>query len=157
MAVDIERTYQQKVPAAAGSLFETFADQVLRRVDDVLAGRDCLYQPTTLQRMFLHLIRSHQGQVRAVPRIQWEQHLHVPDRAVREAVQSLRQDFGVAIGTSGLGGYYLIETRDEFDAAIHSLTLHAVTTLRVAKGMSGGRYEDLLHQLRLQLNTEDAR
>ena len=155
-AVDIERTYQQQT-APAGSLFETFAEQVLRRTEDVIAGRDCLIPPTAVQMLFVKLLQRHQGEGRACSRLIWAEYLQVNDRTLRELVQSLRQDFGVAIGTATNGGYFLIATREEFDEAIRQLTLHAVTVLRVAKGMSGGRYEDLLHQLRLQLNTEDAR
>ena len=156
MAVDIERTYQQEPPAApAGSLFETFAEQVRRRAGDVIAGRDCLYPPTAQQIHFVELLKHHPGEHRAVARGTWCNYIQTNDRALRDLVQSLRQDFGVAIGTAKDGGYFLCATREEFDQAIRSLTLHAVTTLRVARGMNGGRYDDLLQQLRLALSEKD--
>ena len=98
-----------------------------------------------------------QGEGRACSRLIWAEYLHVNDRQLRELVQSFRQDFGVAIGTAANGGYFLIATREEFDEAIRGLTLHAVTTLRVVKGMSGTRYAELLNQLLLPLLKDEVR
>jgi len=156
MELDIERTYQQQT-APAGSLFETFAEQVLRRTEDVIAGRDCLIPPTAVQMLFVKLLQRHQGEGRACSRLIWAEYLQVNDRTLRELVQSLRQDFGVAIGTATNGGYFLIATREELDEAIRQLTLHAVTMLRVVKGMSGKRYDELLNQLLLPLLKDEAR
>ncbi len=157
--LDFERSiYRNSTqgPAPAGSLFETFADQVLRRVDDVLAGRDCPFRADVKQDTFLQFLRQHQGKRRAVSRERWCYALAISDREVREVVQSLRQDFGVAIGAAEDGGYFLVETEQEFADAIRSLRQRAVTILRVAQGISRGRatIDDLLHQLRLELSEE---
>lgn len=150
---EIERSFQHQAPA--GSLFETFGEQVVRRVQDVLTGRDCLYPIGVRETLVLHVLLNHRGEDRAVARAVWVQRLGIQDRILRELVQSLRQDFGIAIGTAKDGGYFLIATREEFDDTIRSLTLHAVTTLRVAKGMSGGHHDELLQQLRLQLSGKE--
>ena len=155
--------YRHTAPAAApGSLFETFAERVLRRADAVIAGRECSWPPTTQQVHFLQLLRGHQGKRRIVALGDFAERLHLTPRAVKELVQELRLNFGVQIGASRegeSGGYYLISTYDESVESTEPMLRQAVTMLKVVNAMRGGRnhIDQMLTQIRLDLTQEASR
>ena len=154
--------YNHRAEAApAGSLFETFADKVLRRADDVLAGRECPWPPVALEIGFLQLLRTHQGKGRIVPLGLFAERLHTSPREIKKIVQSLCLNFGVQVGRSRDsedGGYYLIATYEESVESTEQMLRQATSMLRVVSKMRGGRdgIDSLLTQLRLDLTQEAA-
>lgn len=161
MHADLDQTvYTSRQPQPEGGLFDTFADAVLRRVDDVVAGRNCQWPSKEPQRRLLTLLRSHQGKRRAVPLGLIGERMHLAPRAVKELVQDLRLSFGVQIGASrdaDGGGYYLVETEEESDESVQLLQSQAVAMLRVVAQMKHGRQSiaELTRQIELELTKED--
>ena len=140
MAVDrdFEQTMYRHTEAAPleDDLFTTFADRVLRRVDEVIDGRFCQWPPQELDRRFLRLLRPHLGKDRAVPLGLFCEQLDLTPRALKNLVQILRLDFGVQIGASresDAGGYYLISTEAESVESTDQLWKQAITMLRVVR------------------------
>ena len=158
--LDIERElHSNRRAAPAGSLFETYADKVMRRVDDVLAGRDCPWPITEENKHFLRLLKPHQGKDRAVSLGELCERVHITPRQGKLWVHTLRLNFGVQIGSERGGedsGYYLVATPEECAAATAPMYAQAISMLRVVAKMRGGsnQIEQLLLQLRLDLNTE---
>jgi hypothetical protein len=120
MAVDLdfERTLHRNAArelAPAGSLFDTFANQVMRRVDEVLAGQNCPWPPTPDMRRLLGQLRNHQGADRAVPLAALAERLDVPPRVLKAIVQELRSPLGVQIGSARGedNGYFLCASEIE--------------------------------------------
>jgi hypothetical protein len=141
-------------PEPVGSLFETFADKVLRRVDDVIAGRDCAWPTKEPQRRLLHLLRSHQGKQRAVPLTYIATRMSMTQRAVKDMVQDLRLLFGIQLGASRDsegGGYYLIATEQESEESTAQMFAQAITMLRVVAQMRRGGRAALLAQIEIEL------
>jgi biotin operon repressor len=156
MAHDPENAYSSSQLPPEGSLFETFADRVLRRVDDVIAGRNCAWPTKEPQRRLLMLLRSHQGKRRAVPLPVIAERMSLTPRAVKDLVQDLRMSFGVQLGASRDaegGGYYLVETEAESDESCAQMRAQAITMLRVYHQMRRGRQTlaELLQQIELEL------
>jgi|SRR6185437_2401430 len=157
MTHDPESVYSTQSQALpAGSLFDTFADQVLRRVDDVIAGRDCAWAPRVTQVRLLQQLRPHQGKRRAVPLHILMRSLSMNARMVKELVQDLRQSFGVQIGASrdaSGGGYYIVATEAESEETVQLMYSQAVTMLRVVHKMRRGRQTaaELTRQVELEL------
>ncbi len=141
--MDLDRTvYSTAQPDTPGTLFETFADRVLRRVDEVIAGRNCAWQPNAHQVEFLRLIRSHQGKRRAVALTLIAERMQLSQRSVKELVQDLRMSFGVQVGASrdaGAGGYYVVETEAESDETCSVMWSQAMAMLRVYYQLRRGR------------------
>lgn len=153
---DPESAYTSQPLPPEGSLFETFADRVLRRVDDVIAGRNIPWPTKEPQRRLLQLLRSHQGKRRAVPLNAIAERMGMTVRAVKDLVQDLRLSFGVQIGASRDaegGGYYIVETEDESDESCAQMRAQAITMLRVYHQMKRGRLTltELLQQIELEL------
>jgi hypothetical protein len=139
-----------------GSLFETFADRVLRRVDDVIAGRGCAWIATPAQRQILLLLRPHQGKRRAVPLDTLRERLKLSARGVKDLVQDLRLSFGIQLGASregNAGGYYLVATEQESDESTAQMRAQAISMLRTCHRMRHGRetLSELLQQIELEL------
>ena len=156
MSSDPEFAYASQQPEPAGSLFETFGDRVLRRVDDVIAGRDCQWPTKEPQRRFLNLLRPHQGKQRAVPLNVLAQRMGLQVRAVKELVQDLRVSFAVQIGASRdaeAGGYYLVATEQESEESTVQMWHQAVAMLRVVAQMRRGRQSaaQMAAQIELEL------
>ena len=160
--LDFERSiYNHAEAAPPGGLFETFADKALRRLDDVLGGRDIPWPPTAHETAFLRLLRGHQGKARAVALRDFSKMMLANPRAIKELVQSLRYVFGIQIGASREGdggGYYLCATYEESVESTEQMLRQAVSMLKVVNRMRGTRQtiDELLHQLRLDLTQEDA-
>ena len=161
--IDFERSiYAHAAQAApAESLFDTFADKVLRRVDEVIAGSNVPWPCTAQERRFLELLRPHQGKGRVVSLGLFAERLQTTPRMVKEYVQSLRVEFGVQVGASRegeSGGYYLCSTYEESVESTEQMFRQAVSMLKVVNQMRGGRQgiEQLLTQLRLDLTEEVA-
>ena len=158
--LDIERElHSNRQAAPAGSLFETYADKAMRRVDDVLAGRDCPWPPYVQDKHFLRLLKPHQGKARAVSLGELCERLHITPRQCKSLVHNLRLHFSVQIGAERGGedsGYYLIASAEECAEATGPMYAQAISMLRVVAKMRGGsnQIEQLLQQLRLDLNTE---
>lgn len=159
---DLDRTvYSSNASSAAslppeGSLFETFADRVLRRVDDVIAGRNCAWPTKEPQRRLLGLLRGHQGKRRAVPLGLICERMGLTPRAVKDLVQDLRMSFWVQLGASREadgGGYYLAATAEESDESTAQLWSQAITMLRVVHIMRKDRQskQEMLMQIELEL------
>jgi hypothetical protein len=151
----------QKAQAAEAALplFETYADRVMRRVDEVIAGKACKWQPTLADTTLLTLLRNHQGKNRAVALGALCERMHVTPRTVKEIVQELRLNFGVQLGASRdgeAGGYYLIATAEESLDSTEPMLHQAVTMLKVVCAMRGGRsaIQQVLTQLSLDLNRD---
>jgi biotin operon repressor len=139
-----------------GSLFDSFACKVLRRVDDVIAGRRCQWAPTPAQGLLLRLLRPHQGKRRAVPLETVRERMHLSARTVKELVQDLRTNFGVQLGASRDaegGGYYLVATEAESDESTAQMRAQAITMLRASHRMRRDRetLSELLQQIELEL------
>jgi biotin operon repressor len=156
--LDLDRTiYSSAAPLPPeGSLFETFADKVLRRVDEVIEGRNCAWPTKEPQRRLLALLRGHQGKQRAVPLGLIGERMKLSPRAVKELVQDLRMSFGVQIGASrdaDGGGYYLVATETESDESTAQLWSQAIAMLRVVAQMRRGRQQlaQMLSQIELEL------
>jgi len=146
-------------PMPAGSLFDTFADAVLRRVDDVIAGRNCDWPTKEPHRRLLALLRNHQGKHRAVSIGEIGEKMSLAPRAVKELVQDLRLSFGVQLGSSREadgGGYYLIATEAESEETCAPYFQQAITELRVVARMRRGRQSiaELTRQIELELDKE---
>jgi biotin operon repressor len=139
---DLDQTVYSSQPLPPeGSLFESFSDRVLRRVDDVVAGRNCEWQPSAQQRQLLTLLRPHQGKRRAVPLDTVAERMKISRRAVRGLVQDLRTSFGVQLGASrdhDGGGYYLIATEEESRESCSLMLAQAISELRVYHRMLRG-------------------
>jgi biotin operon repressor len=143
-------------PAPEGSLFENFGHRVLRRVDDVIAGRNCAWPTKEPQRRFLTLLRPHQGKRRAVPLKVIGERMGFRERMVKELVQDLRVSFGVQIGASRDaegGGYYLVATEAESEESTTQMWHQAVAMLRVVAQMRRGRQTiaEMTTQIELEL------
>jgi hypothetical protein len=154
MRTDPEYAYNTQQPVTAGSLFETFADRVLLRVDDVLAGRNIPWPTKEPQRRLLQLLRAHQGKRRAVPLTVVAGRMTLNQRAVKDLVQDLRMSFGVQLGASrdaDGGGYYLVETEAESDESTAMMFAQAITMLRVVAQMRRGGRGALLAQIEMEL------
>jgi hypothetical protein len=151
-----QTVYAAQPLPSEGSLFETFADRVLRRVDDVIAGRGCPWPPTEQQRTLLMLLRGHQGKRRAVPLESIRLRMDRSARGIKELVQELRTDFGIQLGASRDsegGGYYLVATAEESDESTAQMRAQAITMLRASHRMRRGRetLTELLRQIELEL------
>lgn len=147
-------------PEPEGSLFYSFGDAVLQRVDDVIAGRNCAWPSKEPHRRLLTLLRTHQGKRRAVPLGLIGERMSLAPRAVKELVQDLRLSFEVQIGASrdkDGGGYYLVETEDESEESILPLLSQAISELRVVRAMRRGRQStaELTRQIELELTKEE--
>jgi hypothetical protein len=158
MPFDPELAYSTP-PLPAGSLFETFADRVLRRADDVIAGRNCAWPPKVPQRRLLQGLREHQGKARIVPLANIAEALSMKPRSVKDLVQDLRVSFGVQIGASRDGedgGYYLVATEAESDESTQQMWLQAISMLRTVATMRRGRQSiaEMTAQLALELKEE---
>ena len=129
---------------------------MLRRVDDVIAGRNCDLPTKEPQRRLLHMLRSHQGKSRALPLSYIAARMAMNQRAVKELVQDLRVSFGVQVGASRDaegGGYYLVATAQESDESCAQMRSQAIAMLRVYHRMRRGRESltELLQQIELEL------
>ena len=159
MAVDTDfehELHRRTPPPPAGSLFEAFADKVMRRTDEVLAGRGCPWPPSTQEQRFLSLLRNHQGKARAVSVGEFCERMNLTPRQAKDLVQELRQSFGVQIGASrdsDNGGYYLIATAEESFESTAQMFRQAITMLRVVRRMRGEAetVEQMLTQIELGL------
>ena len=158
MPVDFERSvYSHEAPAAApGSLFETYADKVLRRVYDVLDGQHCPWPLPIQSAHFLRLLFGHQGKGRAISLGGLCERMKITPRRCKEIVQELRQDFGLQIGASregDAGGYYLIATAAESVESTEAMYGQAISMLRTVHRMRGESHnvELLLTQISLDL------
>lgn len=153
-----ERIYSTR-PEPEGSLFETFADRVLRRAEDVIAGRNCAWPTKEPQRRLLGHLRSHQGKGRAVALTYIAATMGIPQRAVKELVQDLRVSFGVQIGASrdAEGGLYLVATEAESDESSAQLFSQALSMLRTYYAMRRGRQTiaEMTQQIELELKPLD--
>ncbi len=164
MAVDADferelHRAMQKPPA--GSLFETFADKALRRVDDVLAGRECKWSPDLQATTLLRDLRAHQGASRAVPLTTLAETLHLGVRTIKDLVRDLRLNFGVLICSSregDAGGYWIAATDIEVEEAMRPLFNQAISELRVVHAMRRGSrtIDETLSQIRLELEKDPA-
>ena len=162
--LDFERGIYNRRPAAApaGGLFDTFADRVLRRADEVLLGEQCKWPPSSTQTLLLKHLRNHQGKGRALALGHLAERMRLAPRQIKELVQELRLNFGVQVGASrdsDGGGYYLIATHEESVESSEQMLAQATTMLRVVAALRGGRahIDEMLTQLRLDLMQEDAR
>jgi hypothetical protein len=154
MKTDPEFAYSTQQHSTAGSLFETFADRVLLRVDDVIAGRNIPWPTKEPQRRLLQLLRDHQGKRRAVALNVIAQRMNLQPRAVKDLVQDLRMSFGVQLGASRDaegGGYYLVATEEESDESTAQMFAQAITMLRVVAQMRRGGRSALLAQIEMEL------
>jgi hypothetical protein len=154
MKTDPEFAYSTQQHSTAGSLFETFADRVLLRVDDVIAGRNIPWPTKEPQRRLLMLLRDHQGKRRAVALNAIAQRMNLQPRAVKDLVQDLRMSFGVQLGASRDaegGGYYLVATEEESDESTAQMFAQAITMLRVVAQMRRGGRSALLAQIEMEL------
>lgn len=157
MPIDPEHVYSsQRQPLPEGGLFDTFADRVLRRVDEVMEGRNCAWPSKEPERRLLALLRGHQGKQRAVPLMLIAQRMGLQNRAVKELVQNLRVSFGVQIGASRDGeggGYYIVATEAESDESTAQMWNQAVAMLRVVAQMRSGRQTlaEMTAQIALEL------
>jgi biotin operon repressor len=154
MPIDPEFAYTSQQHSTAGSLFETFADRVLMRVDDVIAGRNIPWPTKEPQRRLLQLLRPHQGKGRAVPLMTIALRMGMTSRAVKDLVQDLRMSFGVQLGASRDaegGGYYLVATEEESDESTAQMFAQAITMLRVVAQMRRGGRGALLAQIEMEL------
>jgi hypothetical protein len=155
VTLDPEFAYSSAArPEPAGSLFETFADRVLRRVDDVIAGRNVPWPATSAQRNLLQLLQAHQGKQRAVPLSFIAARMALTQRAVKDLVQDLRLSFGIQLGASRDaedGGYYLIATEEESEESTAQMFAQAITMLRVVAQMRRGGRAALLAQIEIEL------
>lgn len=160
MSTDLDQTvYSSPVRQLEGSLFDTFADGVLRRVDDVIAGRNVAWETKEPHRRLLELLRGHQGRRRSVPLAALCARMYMQPRAVKELVQDLRASFGVLICASRDaegGGYFLAETEAEAEESIGLLYSQALAMLRVVSQMRHGRQTtaELIHQIELDVTKE---
>ena len=162
--LDFERSifsHNQAQSAPNGpNLFETYADKVMRRVDEVLAGENCKWPPSLRVKDFLRALRNHQGKDRAVSLGLLCELLRLTPREGKKIVEELRIDFRVQLGASreaDNGGYYLISNQEESIESSAQMVHQAVTMLRVAAAMRGGgeAIQQMLTQLSLELQ-EDA-
>ncbi|QHN04390.1 hypothetical protein FTO74_14235 [Granulicella sp. WH15] len=163
MAIDLdfERTLHQtaRTVPVEDDLFTTFADKVLRRVDEVIESRRCKWTPRHGHIRLLQLLRSHQGKSRAVSLESLARTMNFTPRELKDIVQDLRLNFGVQLGASRdseAGGYYLVATEEESIESTAQMLHQATSMLRVVAAMRGGRevIDNLLHQLRLDLSQE---
>jgi hypothetical protein len=156
MPVDQEHTiFSHTRPAPEGGLFDTFADRVLRRVDEVLAGRNCAWPTKEPHRRLLQLLRPHQGKGRSVALGLICDRMKLSPRAVKELVQDLRTNFNVQLGASrdgDGGGYYLCETEDESDESTLQIWSQAISMLRTYRNMRKDR--ETLAQMAAQIELE---
>lgn len=157
MQTDLDQTiYSGAQMEPEGSLFESFADKVLRRVDDVIAGRNCAWTASPAQHQLLMLLRPHQGKGRAVPLATLAERMNMSTRVIKDLVQDLRMSFAVQLGASreaSGGGYYLVATEAESDESTAQMRSQAITMLRVSHLMRRDRetIAQLLNQIELQL------
>jgi DNA-binding IscR family transcriptional regulator len=143
------------------TLFTTFADRVMDRVDEVLSNRECKWPPSEDQRGLLGMLKARRGRERAMPIGEISERLKITPRQVKDLVQDLRLNFRVQIGASrdsNEGGYFLGNTREEMVVSSTQMLHQAVTMLRVVSVMrSEHDTEDLITQIRLALTKEVAR
>jgi hypothetical protein len=138
-----------------------FAVLTLRRVDEVLRGEACPWITGVDERKLLTVLREHVGKDHAISRNQLCQLLEEPDRYIRAMVATLRESFGVAIGSSsaaGASGYFLISTSAEQAELLAKLRKQAVSILRLVRTI-GGRHAtaELYGQIGLELDLQEAR
>jgi len=148
----------QAAPLVDG-LFATRADHALRRIEEVLAGRERKQPVNDTQRRFLMILRRHQGKPHAILQMQVCAVMKLDARQVRNLVEDLRVNFGVQIGASrdaDGGGYYLITTDEEMAESTAMMQRQAVTMLRTVIAMRGGEgaVDELLKSLRRELTEE---
>ena len=162
MAVDLdfERELHRGMQAPpAGSLFETFAHRALRRVDDVIAGRECPFPPDAKLVQLLVLLRNHQGRGRSVPLFALMERTHDSARGVKQSVHDLRTHFGVLICSDrGGDGYWIAETADDVEETLKPYRAQALSELRLCLAMQRGTtsIDQMLTQLRLELTESEA-
>ncbi len=140
------------------SLFTTFAERVLLRVDEVDANQNCKCPLSSDQRTLLRLLRPRQGRDKAISLGDLCDRMRVTPRAVKDLVQDLRLNFGIQIGASrdsNAGGYYLIANADEASESTNQMLHQALTMLKVVCVMRGHRTVlEMLGQDNLNLNQE---
>ena len=163
MAVDMDMERQihaGRELAAEGSLFDSFADQAMRRVEEVIAGRNCPWPPSGVMRQFLTLLRNHQGQKRSVALGAIAERLHMSPRDVKGLVRDLRVSFGVQIGSArgDDSGYYVIESGEECFTATNAIYNQAISELRMVAIMRKGAQtmDQLRQQIALDLTKPEA-
>ena len=94
------------------SLFTTFAERAMQRLDEVVMNRDCPWPISVDQYELLKLLRTHQGAAKAIALGEVCERLKLTPRQVKDLVQDLRLNFRVQIGASrDSGGGRLLHRR----------------------------------------------
>ena len=116
-------------------------------------------QPTIEQKTVLASLRFHKGAQNAIKIKDLTLATRLSDRAIKAAVNALRLDFGVLIGSSKsatTGGYYLILTDEERQASAElpaDEIRERAAWLRVLKGKH--YVLDLLGQVQIDIEHHD--
>jgi hypothetical protein len=152
---DFERELHRGMQAPPpGSLFETYAHRAARRVDDVIAGRDCPFPPDPEHVQLLVMLRIHQGRQRSVPLLALVERTHSTPRGVKQLVHDLRMHFGVLICSDrGGDGYWIAADPAEVEETLKPYRAQALSELRLCLAMQRGSIttDQFANQLRLEL------
>jgi hypothetical protein len=147
------------MPFQPDGLFTTFADRVVRRVEEADANQNCKWPLSEDQRTLLRLLRPRLGRDKALPLGDLCERMKLTPRSVKDLVQDLRLNFGIQIGASrdsNAGGYYLISSEEESIESTTQLLHQAITMLEVVRVMRGHQnILELLGQLRLKYEKEN--
>jgi hypothetical protein len=162
MAVDLDferKLHRERELAPEGSLFDTFANQVLRRADEVIAGQACPFPPSDKHRRFLMLLRNHQGASRSVALGHIAERMALTPRDIKGIVRDLRLHFGVQIGSgrSDETGYWLIDSVQDCLDSTGPMYRQAISELRLVLRMRRGaeQMDRFLSQLTLDLCAQE--
>ena len=159
MAVDTDferQLHRHMQGAPAGSLFETFKDKAMRRVEEILHAGDSRWPLDGAQELFLNLIKKHQGRGRSVPLSEIAGRMHCTPRTVKDIVREMRLNFGVLICSSrGDDGYWLAANEEEVRESMRPYFAQAMSELRVFHAMNRNvqSIDEMLSQIRLELTT----
>ena len=103
-----------------------------------------------------HYIANHRGRDNAIGARDLAQLTRIPERRVRSIVRSLRLNFHKPIGstTHAPAGFYLCTSADELREWRERWRRHAVKELKMAYDTDKFNIDDLLSQIRLELEQE---
>ena len=134
------------------------AEQALRRVDDVLAGRDCAWPIAVGECKLLIVLKPHVGKAQALPLSELALRLETNPRSIKLWVNSLRVNFGVQIGASrdaDAGGYYIISSAAEALESTQYLVNQATSMWRVVRVLRGRHATaEIYGQVRIELDLD---
>lgn len=128
-------------------------------INDLLLGKRGPWPISDDQRKILRNLKYYKGAERTLA-ISWiQEHLRLAPRAIKAAMKSLVEDFGVPIGASRQEpyGYFLIITPEDLEQALRPLQNEITSLARRVRTLAGAqRVAEIFGQVRAEMEQANA-